>query len=292
MKPGNPSPLAHEFLAHGRSETCPILDLHGHWGPFAGGHLPAATAQSMIDSLRRQGVQRIVCSAHEALFADPERGNAEMQTAIRQWPDVLAGYWAVNPNYPELARRAPADLAAAEGFVGFKILPDYHVRELTSDAYRPALEYAEAEQKLVLIHTWGGSAFNSPQQVEKIAHRYPRLRLLMGHSGYGDWEAATRIARECPHVYLELTACYAAHDFAMLPSGSGTPVSLASCLHVNGIIEYFVAQAGAEKIVFGTDMPWYSPHFAAGAVLFAHIDDAARHAILHHNAEKLLGGSS
>ena len=37
-------------------------------------------------------------------------------------------------------------------------------------------------------------------------------------------------------------------------------------------------------------MPWYSPHYAAGAVLFARIGDDDRHNILHRNAERLLAG--
>ena len=101
----------------------------------------------------------------------------------------------------------------------------------------------------------------------EIAVRYPRAVFLMGHSGYGDWEASVRIAAELSNVYLELTAVYAAHDFAMQPNGSGTPAALISCLQVNGILEYMVEQAGSHKIVFGTDMPWYSPHFAAGGAL-------------------------
>jgi len=288
MRPGNPSPLAHEFLETGRSESCPIIDLHGHWGPYYGAYLPVACNDRMIGVLRRRGVQRIVCSAHDALFADPDRGNAEMHAAIQKWPDLLSGFWAVNPNYPDLAARASADMAAAKGFVGFKLLPDYHARPITCDAYRPVLEYANAMQLPVLIHTWGGSAFNSPQQVEVVAAKYPEARLLMGHSGFGDWETSARMGRDYPNLFLELTACYAAHDFEMLPSGSGTPVGLCSCLHVNGIIEFFVERAGSEKIVFGTDMPWYSPHFAAGSVLFAHITDDDRHNILHRNAAKIL----
>ena len=47
-------------------------------------------------------------------------------------------------------------------------------------------------------------------------------------------------------------------------------------------------KASSKKIVFGTDMPWYSPYYAAGAVLFARITDEERHDILHRNAEKLL----
>jgi len=49
-----------------------------------------------------------------------------------------------------------------------------------------------------------------------------------------------------------------------------------------------VMKASSKKMVFGTDMPWYSPHYAAGAVLLARIDDEARHDILHRNAERLL----
>jgi predicted TIM-barrel fold metal-dependent hydrolase len=51
-----------------------------------------------------------------------------------------------------------------------------------------------------------------------------------------------------------------------------------------------VDSASSKKIVFGTDLPWYSPHYAAGAILFARIDDEARHDILWRNAEKLLEG--
>ena len=59
--------------------------------------------------------------------------------------------------------------------------------------------------------------------------------------------------------------------------------------HVNGLIEYMVSTAGSSKIVFGSDLPWYSQHYHAGAVLFSRITDEARHDILHRNAERLLG---
>jgi len=273
-------------------KSIPIVDMHGHWGPMPGGYLPVASEEAMVRVLKRCGVKRIVCSAHEALLGDTVRGNRDMQAAIRRHPGLLSGYWAVNPNYPALAARAPADFARARGFIGFKLLPDYHVYPLTGDRYCPALEHAASRGLPVLVHTWGGSTFNSPQMLEQVAVRHPGAIFIMGHSGYGDWDASVRIARDLPNVYLELTAVYAAHDFAMLPGGSGTPVLLNSCLHVNGIIEYMVEHAGAGKILFGTDLPWYSPDYAAGAVLYAHIDDSARHAILHGNAERLLAHTS
>jgi predicted TIM-barrel fold metal-dependent hydrolase len=56
---------------------------------------------------------------------------------------------------------------------------------------------------------------------------------------------------------------------------------------VNGIIEEMVNGAGSEKILFGTDLPWYSPHYAAGAVLYSRISEEDIHNIFHRNAERI-----
>ena len=289
MKQGNPSSIAYEYVTQGLSSTCPIIDMHGHLGPNVELYLPAAPVEKMRRSLQRAGVKKIVCAPHEALMADPQSGNALMQATIDAYPEQFLGYWAINPNYPELVQRVGEDFAGARGFVGLKCLPDYHTYPITGERYRPALEYADARRLLVLVHSWGGSGFDAPGMLGEVAARYPGATFLMGHSGFGDWGTAIGIARDLPNVYLELTAVYAAHDFGNQPGGSGTPIPFLSCLHVNGIIEEMVTGAGAKKIVFGTDMPWYSPHFAAGAVLFARISDEDRHDILHRNAERLLG---
>ena len=288
MKIGNPSTIAREYVEQGRSDTCPIIDMHGHLGLLGFGYLPAAPLARMKAVLTRAGVKRIVCCPHEALLGDPDRGNAEMQAAIDEDPELFSGYWAANPNQPEGVASAAKDFERSRGFVGFKLLPDYHAYPLTGRSYAPVLEYADAQRLIVLVHTWGGSPFNSPALLEEAAKRYPGAAFLMGHSGVGDWEESVRAARELPNVYLELTCVYAAHDFAMFPYGSGTPVALGSSLQVNGIIEFMVQHAISKKILYGTDMPWYSPHYAAGAVLFARIDDSSRRDILFRNAERLL----
>ena len=288
MKPNNPSQLAAFYRTWSQKIPCPIIDLHGHWGPFGGSHLPCFQEELFVRTLVKRGIKQIVCSSHNALLADPLEGNKEMQEAIDRHCGVLLGYWAVNPNYPLLAKRAPTDIGKSRGFVGFKFLPDYHVYPLNGDMYKPSLEYADANKKIVLIHTWGGSAFNAPEQVAPLAEKYSKTIFIMGHSGYGQWEVSAKIANEYSNVYLDITAVYAAHDFAMQPTGSGTPMALLSCLQVNGIIEFMTEKAGSDKIVFGTDMPWYSPSYALGSILFAKIDEDARRNILYRNAERIL----
>ena len=283
----NRSPIAQEYLDRGLSATCPIIDMHGHFGPYGGFYMPCAPVESMIRALQRAGVKRIICSPHAALMGDPLAGNALMQEFIDSFPEHFLGYCTINPNYPELAEKSIAAFPTMRGFVGFKFLPEYHFHPVNGPAYVPALEYAEERRLIVLVHTWGGTACNSPGQLAEVAARYPHAVFLMGHSGYGQWEVAVPAARDLPNLYLELTAVYAADNFALL---SFCPEwrERASVPGISGIIEYMVEQAGSHKIIFGTDLPWYSPHYAAGAILFAHIEDEDRHNILHRNAERLL----
>lgn len=286
----NPSPIAREYLEQGRSQSCPIIDMHGHVGPFYGCYLPSSPVERMRQRLKRSGVQRIVCSHHSALACDVEQGNALMKALVESHPDEFLGYWVINPNYPDIVQRDLRQFGRLAGFAGLKLWPDYHLVPVNSPKYAPALEYADAHGLLVLVHTFGESPFDSPDLLAEAALRYPRARFLMGHCGYGEWEKSVAIARDLANVYLDLTSVFQALDFSQMPGGSLMPRVPVLSPHVNGLVEYMVATAGSRKVVFGSDLPWYSQHYHAGAVLFAHISDDDRHDILHRNAERLLGG--
>ena len=288
MRCANSSTIAREYIERGKSEDCPIVDMHGHFGLFGAQYLPASPPERMRNILIKAGVKRIVCSSFEALFGDVDYGNAILQKGIDDYPDTYLGYWVINPNYPKSITCVTKDFESSRGFVGFKFLPDYHTYPVTGRVYMPVLEYANERRLIILVHTWNGSAYDSPQMLAKVAEKYRGITFLMGHSGYGDWKTSVKIAKDFPNVYLDTTAVYVAHDFANQPGGSGTPLPFLPCLHVNGIIEFMVENATSRKVLFGTDMPWFSPHYVAGAVLFARIDDEARHDILHRNAERLL----
>ena len=285
----NPSPIAGEYMESGWSADCPIIDIHGHVGTFYGSYLPSASAEQMMSRMKRCGVRRIVCSHHMAMSYDERRGNALMQNVIDTYPGQFLGYWVVNPNHPEIMRSAVRGFGKTRGFVGFKFWPDYHLVPVTSPQYEPALEYANEYRLLVLTHTFGHSPYDAPSLVGEVAQRYPEARLLMGHSGYGEWETAVDIARYFPNVYLDLASVVIGIDFDLMPGGSLMPGVASGSPQVNGLIEYMVENATSEKILFASDLPWYSQHYHAGAVLFARIGDQDRHNILHRNAERLLG---
>src|SRR5947208_2722215 len=170
----NPSPIAREYLEQGYSASCPIIDMHGHLGPFYGCYLPSSPLERMCHRLKLCGVRRIVCSHHSALACDAGRGNALMQEVVNEHPDEFLAYWVINPNYPdETARdlrsfdrgsrtdcqsvpqsrtdcqsvpqsRTDCQSVLPRGFVGLKFWPDYHLVPVNSPRYAPALEYADA----------------------------------------------------------------------------------------------------------------------------------------------------
>ena len=260
------SPLAEEFWQSGRCAACPVIDAHAHMGYWQSIYFPRPQAAGMVQAMDAAGV-RLACFAHHAALFAPEIGNDPAVEAVRQFPDRLRAYLCVNPHYGDLLDR---DLrrfdALRDVFIGMKFLASYHKVPITDDRYRPALEFASQRRLPILLHTWGGSSFDGPPHVRELAGKYPQVTFLLGHSLFGQWEQAVAVAREFPNTYLELCAV----------------------LGVRGILEQFVARAGSDRLLYGTDLPWFDEHQAIGAVMLADITDADRHNILHRNARRLL----
>lgn len=283
----NKSTIAKDFIDKGYSENCPIINMHGHFGLYARSYMPLASVERMIEVMNRCGMIRIVCSSHQFISSDPDYGNLIMKKATLDNAERFLGYWGVNPNYGNIIRKDLNNFDKLIGFVGFKFGPDYHRYPLTGKNYEPALKFANERALIILVHTFGGSIFNSPQMLAEVANKYNKIKFIMGHSGFGDWEYSISIAKNLPNVYLDLTAIYIAHDFSQLPYKLDMP-HIKPSLNVNGIIEYIVEKATSKKLVYGDDLPWHAPYFAIGAVLFADINDDAKHDIMHRNAELLL----
>ena len=277
------SAILNDFCEHGRSDSCPIIDMHGHYGAFCWVYMPRSNGHEMIDSMDRQGVKALVLSSHTALFHDVDAGNDLTRAVVRRYPGRFYGYVVVNPNFPASLQKELAQFQKGNGFLGFKLLPDYHQHPITGAKYAPVLEYADRHQLCVLAHTWGFSPHDGPALVAEVAKRYPNITFFMGHSGYGEWETSIAVARDYDNVYLELTATYATHEGIVLKWCPEENFGIG----VNGIIEQMVEGAGSEKILFGTDLPWYSPHYAAGAILYSHISETDVHNIFHKNAERI-----
>lgn len=244
----------------------PVIDSHGHLGPFFGIYMPEAALEAMIAGMDRVGVESLVLSPHSALSGDCREGNVEMLSAVTRYPGRIYGYCTVNPNFPADIEREMDTYLGKPGVVGIKIHPNMHSCRATDKRYSTMWERANRERRMVLSHTWGFENTCGVSEMRSVAKEYPDVRLLLGHSCYGDWDGAIGLAAECPNVYLELTAAY----------------------HVYGLIERMCGEAGSEKVLFGTDYPWFDPMVTIGCVVYAHIEEDDMRNILYNNGRRLL----
>lgn len=261
----NGSLLAEEFMEYGVLKSISIIDMHVHMGTVYGTYLPDASLESMMKTMEKENIEIIASAPHSALF-DPVAGNSEIEETMKKYPGKIKGYFTYNPNYCENIKDVLGSFNTDNGYIGFKLLPDYHQYPLDGEKYKALFEFADDNKLVVLSHTWGGSRYDSVEMCKRVVSRYRNITFIMGHSAPGECDMAIDFARNENNVFLDLTDTH----------------------RLNGIIEKMVKQVSSEKVLFGTDFPWYDPNYCLGSILFSKIDDQDKCNIIHNNAKRIL----
>ncbi|NLW49933.1 MAG: amidohydrolase family protein [Candidatus Brocadiaceae bacterium] len=237
-----------------------IVDMHIHLGSWAAFAMPGNDADSMVRQMDRVGVAVAVCSHQACMTPEVAYGNDQVLEAMRRHPGRILGYASAYPvndtlGIDEIRRCLDA------GMVGVKMHNANRI-PYTAERYTPIWRLANERRLPVLLHTWGGLGAH-----ERLFEEYTDCPILLAHSGSTRADDYVPWAVRYPHVYLDL-------EF------SGCP---------NGLVECLVRRASAEKIVFGSDMPWMPLGQQIGRVVFADIAEEQKRAILVDNARRILG---
>lgn len=249
-----------------------IADCHGHLGVHPDFPACRTSPEEMIRVMDLLNIELLAISSTRAIYNDYRRGNAEVEVVLRHFPKRFLGYVVVNPN-------APIDaLSELERWAHFhsppliKLHPDVHKYPINGPRYRPVWDYANHTRAIVLVHTWESDPNCGPLLLGPIAKEFPGARILIGHAGvtWRGYEQALEVALTAPNTFLDV-------------AGSQSHRT---------ILEHCVAQVGAERLLFGSDMPFLEAGVSLGRVLTARISDKEKEVILRTNFLCLLGGSS
>ena len=186
-------------------------------------------------------------------------------------PDRLFFAAFVTPLYPE---EVASELDRAVDLLGakfVKIYPDFIGRPLEDSIWDPIFEWVNERGLPIMSHAilWDGSdsAVTITERYTGLCERFPRIPWVMAHAAGGGEEDAINAARTLPNVYME--TC----------SSSGT----------HRAVQHSVEGAGADRVLFGTDMPLHDARREIAKVLTADISDDAKRRVLGLNAIDLLG---
>ncbi|MEZ4298095.1 MAG: amidohydrolase family protein [Polyangiaceae bacterium] len=245
-----------------------IIDGHGHISATSFGSVEgylAALAESGVDGgVVCAGGMLDVRRMNDFVFGDkaPERRprNDYVEQALRKHRS-LAGLCFVDPTDPsakdELCRRLD------QGFRGMFVSPLIHPFSFTDKALVALCQICADRDLTVVSHNGWRPGSNTPDYAS-LAKAVPRCRFVLEHMGAPPADVdARKAAAELPNFYLE--------------------TSLGSFLHIAETLK----EAGAEKLVYGSEYPLSHPGVELAKLLHLTLSDEERELIFCENARRL-----
>lgn len=256
----------------GRPLPVPVIDMHMHIlhegmnGAGGSYRMEKGGPKGTFDLLARLGY----CgggfmSWNGVVSGDSLGGNKCTARALDAAPK---GYWGlanfdpVHYSQGELERLIP-QVYEDKRFIGMK---PYHIHgvEYHHSSYDIWWRYGNAHKFYALIHRTRDDFL----EVETLARKYPDVRWVVAHCGgsFAWADMAIETMRKFSNVYAEITL---------------TPVWL-------GIVEYLVRLAGAERVLYGSDLPMRDPRQQLGWVVFSRLSPEEKCKVLGENALQVI----
>ena len=245
-----------------------IFDAHCSLGESIYG--PALTAQRLLAIMDANAIERAVVSPFTPPDMDLTRANREIAESIRG-NSRLVGFGRIDP------RRGASAIAElhrcrAAGLRGIKVDPFEQAFQINSRLTQAFFHECAALGVPVLVVA-GYPVLSSPIQVGDLAERVPELTLIMAHGGQlamhglGIFDTLA-VLKDTARVYIET---------------SGIPETGAG-----NLIERAALEAGAERVLFGTNLPINDPAVELERIAAAQIPDPMKQQIRGANLARLL----
>jgi len=251
-----PAPLAESFS--------PVIDAHAHIGAMWQEEHACATVEESIHLMDLCGIDKACTSLSRAIRFDFREGNRITLDVMRRYPGRIIGFCVADPRRPKESTEELDRCLGDEGFREIKIHISHSGAPYDDASYDVVYEKARRHRVPVLAHTF------SPGEVNGLldaARRFPDVPFIVGHSGGYGWHNAIAAIAAVPNAYFDLCC---------------------SCLDA-GRVEAFVAAGGAERVLFGTDLPFLHPACDLSQIVHAQIKESDKALILGGNMARILG---
>ncbi len=231
-----------------------IVDTHTHIGSYPLFNV-ALDAEGLVRQLTEYSIKKAIVFSTD---------NRSVEKAVKEHKELYGMVWA-NPKDPETIGFLKWHLDAPK-FVGVKLHP-------LLDGYLPTVEALEEIMALVedagwkvLVHC-GHPPFTLPWSYEPLAERFTHVPIIFGHMGHGHIvyvNGSIEVASRRSNIYLE---------------PSGMP------MHTK-ILEA-VRALGAERILWGSDVPFHHYAVELTKLLAARLSEKEMKMVLGENACRL-----
>lgn len=242
-----------------------IIDAHCHMGYFRNFHIPYNDVHGMVKAMDSYGID-VACVAHHAgISSDFRLGNDLVAEAAQLYSNRIVGYCTINPNFPHEIKGELERCIDGFGFRGIKVHPELHDNyPLDGQNYKQMWEFAAQKGLPLLSHTY--FAGDSLEIFGNLAKEYSTMTILLGHLGFDKGlDNAIDLVLEHSNIVMDLTG----------------PVQFA------GIVERVVKEVGAERVIYGSDIPFRDAATQLGNILYADLQREEKEKVLGLNAKRI-----
>ena len=226
----------------------------------AGKGPPDEVARQMIDRMKR-------------------RNDWTCQTA-REQPSLVP-FISLDPSMGPEDAVAEVHRCREQGAHGIKLHPSSQRFNPGDPSLWPV--YAEAESLAMPVLSHGGffpadpesSEFSRPRAFARVLEAFPKLRFVLAHMGQGYVDESLAMAQRFPNLHF---------DSSTVITGTVFPPSMSDDEAVA-----LVRRFGAERILFGSDWPWFHPLRDLERIETLALSPSERRLILNENARRVMG---
>jgi predicted TIM-barrel fold metal-dependent hydrolase len=226
------------------------------------------TVPNLLELGTKAGIDRFLVHSTATKPEQVQSINDFVSGEVQKHPDRLIGFGTLHPGM----EGAPAEIDRMIrcGLQGVKLHPDFQLFNADDRSMYPIYEELSG-QLPVLVHAGDNRYdYSSPLRIDQVARDFPNLTIIAAHlGGYTRWDEAYDVLYKRKNIYIDTCS-----SLAFLP-----PERAREIIHHYGV----------ERVLFGTDFPMWDQEEELARFDALGLTQNEREAILHENAERLLG---
>ena len=255
-----------------------IIDVNASLGPFAFRRLRHNTSDGLLHLMDSRKIDKaIVASASAITYRNPQAGNEEAHDEARRHPDRLIPFGVINPGYAgweDDLRVCREDF----GMRGVRLYPKWH-NFMLSDARCLELVHAATQRGMII---------SIPIRVED-----PRERSWLVDIPDIALDEVVGLVKACPQARFLIVNGLGFQNTPLGRRTSGLPANY--CVEISRLtamldddLGILIRDLGAERLVFGTGMPFSYPDPALLKLLVVSAGEEDRQRIAWKNIARWL----
>lgn len=227
------------------------------------------TVNNLFEMGSKAGIDHFVVQSVATTPKQVKSINEFISLTVSNAKDKLTGLGTLHPDSSDI--KGDINHLIELGLKGVKLHPDIQRFECDNENCMKIYELCEKNGLVLLMHTGDYRYdFSNPNRIIPILKRYKELKFIGAHlAGWSVWEEAYKKLSDFPNLYVDCSSCFGFYDINK--------------------IECIMKKYGADRILFGTDYPMWSPEKEMQTFLSLGFSDAEKEKMLSTNAKRIFG---